>query len=135
MLFRSRELLTTTQIYGGKITNASRIRAVQARTIAKAIEQSPYPVIVCGDFNDVPQSYTYHQIKGKLRDALFDAGSWGYTYTFHSHGMLVRIDHVLIDPSFTPINSFVDKVNYSDHYPIMNYFKIPQQSLLQDYKQ
>ncbi len=125
------ELLSTTQLFGNKITSATRIRSGQANVLAHAIQQSPYPVIVCGDFNDVPQSYTYRHIRGNLRDALFEAGTWGYNYTFHSHGMLVRIDHVLIDQTFTPIASAVHRVSHSDHYPIMNYFKIPQQTLLQ----
>ena len=61
-----------------KLAEASAIRSAQARTIAQEIAHSPYPsVIVCGDFNDMPSSYTYRAMKGDLHDGFKDCGS-GY---------------------------------------------------------
>lgn len=37
-------------------------RAVEVRELAQAVTASPYPVIVCGDFNDTPISYTYSHL-------------------------------------------------------------------------
>lgn len=56
-------------------------RAEQADTIHAEIERSPYPVLVCGDFNDTPASYTYRQIRKGLIDGFRDCGS-DYQYTF-----------------------------------------------------
>ncbi|MDR2823642.1 MAG: endonuclease/exonuclease/phosphatase family protein, partial [Prevotellaceae bacterium] len=55
----SKELTETTKFFAKKLTDAAKIRAVQAEQIAESINQSPYRVVVCGDFNDVPLSYTY----------------------------------------------------------------------------
>ena len=46
-----------------KLAEASAIRAPQADTIAHEIAASPHPyIIVCGDFNDTPISYTHRTI-------------------------------------------------------------------------
>jgi endonuclease/exonuclease/phosphatase family metal-dependent hydrolase len=44
-------------------------RGWQAALVNKHCRQSPYPVIVCGDFNDPPNSYTYTSVAKRLRDA------------------------------------------------------------------
>ena len=49
-------------------------RAVQADFIKDEINQSPFPVIVCGDFNDVPNSYAYETISEGLQDAFVKKG-------------------------------------------------------------
>ena len=41
------------------------------------------PVILCGDFNDTPASYTYRTVKGDLTDGFRDCGS-GFGYTLSS---------------------------------------------------
>ncbi len=35
----------------------------------------PYPEIICGDFNDVPNSFTYFTIKGPRQDAFLEKGA------------------------------------------------------------
>ncbi len=44
--------------------DAAAHRAVEARMLARAVDNSPRPVVVCGDFNDTPVSYTYHTVAG-----------------------------------------------------------------------
>lgn len=70
-------------------------RAEQADTIHAEIERSPYPVLVCGDFNDTPASYTYHRTCEDLVDGFRDCGS-GYQYTFRQLYKLWRIDYVFL---------------------------------------
>ena len=97
---------------------------MQANAVARIIAESPYKVIVFGDFNDVPASYAYTKIKGKLKDAFAETGS-GLGCTFNDKYYHFRIDYVLYDPgAFTPIQYKTDKVNYSDHYPVLCQIKI-----------
>lgn len=92
-------------------------RYQQAELVQQKIAESPYPVIICGDFNDVPNSSTYFKIKGNLQDAFLKKGSWiGRSFRFISPTL--RIDYILADKQFR-VNQFQTiHVPYSDHYPV-----------------
>ena len=104
---------------GGKLKYAYKKRALQAELLHEKIEESPYPVIVCGDFNDVPNSYTYFTIKGNLQDAFLKKGS-GFGRTFRFISPTLRIDYILADKKFTVRQFYKFEVDYSDHYPIVS---------------
>jgi endonuclease/exonuclease/phosphatase family metal-dependent hydrolase len=101
-----------------KLSNAYQLRAQQARLIALAIKKSPYPVIVCGDFNDTPTSFAYHQISKRLSDAFLQSGN-GIEKTYnHNRLPPIRIDYILYDKNFKCNDFQIYKVPYSDHFPI-----------------
>lgn len=95
--------------------HTSRTRAEQAEEIRRYIKESPYPVIVGGDFNDVPSSYTYQRIlTPRLRDAWTVAGFGpGTTFTGPLPGL--RIDFLMVDTSFTVLSAERFETGYSDH--------------------
>lgn len=93
-------------------------RARQADTIRTRIEESPYPVIVCGDFNDTPASYTYHQIKKNLTDGFKDCG-YGYGYTFRELCKLFRIDYIFYSSDFKGLTYTSPDFPWSDHKPVI----------------
>lgn len=103
-----------------KMKSAYLKREQEARAVRCEIDQSPYPVLVVGDFNDVPTSYTYHTIRGRdLQDA-FLTTSWGQLgHSFVHRGLGLRIDYVLTSSSLRAVSYRVDKVDYSDHYPVL----------------
>lgn len=94
---------------------SAAIRAQQANDIRKAVNESPHPVIVGGDFNDVPSSYTYQRIlTPRLRDAWAEAGSGiGTTFTGPLPGL--RIDFLLVDTSLSVLEVERIETGYSDH--------------------
>ncbi len=97
---------------------ATRLRASQAEAIRKLVEDSPHPVVLGGDFNDVPSSYTYNRIHSpRLRDAWVVRGSGlGPTFTGPLPGL--RIDYFLVDTSLQ-VNSIKRMPNlWSDHRPL-----------------
>lgn len=92
-------------------------RAGQAEKFREAIEDSPYPVVVCGDFNDTPVSYTYKTIAAKLDDAFVESGSWlGSTYK--EFMLPLRIDYLLHDKNIPSSGFKTFNVDFSDHLPI-----------------
>ena len=98
-------------------------RAVQAETIAKFLSQSPYKTIVCGDFNDVPLSYTYNSIAQGFDDT-FSKMANGIAYTYNIRYHLLRIDNILVSPQIEVVSYEVDnEVEYSDHYPVISRVK------------
>lgn len=94
-------------------------RSKQVNKLEEHLDNSPFPVIVCGDLNDVPYSYAYERLSRRLNNAFESAGNgFGFTY---SGGRLffLRIDHQFAGNEFR-INSFKvhREVPYSDHFPL-----------------
>ncbi|MDT8402223.1 MAG: endonuclease/exonuclease/phosphatase family protein [Bacteroidales bacterium] len=98
-------------------------RAQQAKLVKEHINSSPYPVIVCGDFNDTPISYSYRKIRKGLKDAFVESGS-GAGFTYKGQYPPNRIDYILFDDRLTSTGYGTDRIKYSDHYPITAYFRI-----------
>lgn len=95
-------------------------RAPQARAVAQYIKDANSTnIIVCGDFNDSPLSYSRRVISQGLTDCYVStANGPGWTYT--ENGMRVRIDNIFCSPEWQPYNCKVDKsIKASDHYPIV----------------
>ena len=110
---------------GGKLKIAYKKRTVQAEILHQKIEESPYPVILCGDFNDVPGSYAYCTARGSLQDAFLKKG-FGFGRTFRFISPTLRIDYILADKKFDVLQYTTFKVPYSDHYPVVADFDISQ---------
>lgn len=107
-----------------KLGPAFRIRAKQAEAVAQEIEKikNKY-IIVCGDFNDTPISYAHRTIQGSLTDA-FAASGRGAGITYNQNFFWFRIDNILHSPNIKSMNCTVDKVRYSDHYPLWCYLQL-----------
>lgn len=102
---------------GGKLKRAFSVRAEQARKVAEHMAQCPYPVIVCGDFNDTPVSYTYRTVKNGLKDSFVESGS-GISNSYDGILPTLRIDYIFHDERFKSVNYKREKVKYSDHFPV-----------------
>lgn len=102
---------------GLKFKDALIKRAEQAATLREHINGSRYPVIVCGDFNDTPVSFTYRTVKGNLEDSFTQSGK-GTANTYNGKLPSFRIDYILYSPIFTSFNFEVSSLNHSDHFPI-----------------
>lgn len=96
---------------------ANQKRSVQVTLVKKHMETSPYPVILMGDFNDPPSSYTYSQLISGRQDAFAERGV-GVSSTYAGSIPLLRIDYIMPDQDFRVLDYELLKVPYSDHYPI-----------------
>jgi endonuclease/exonuclease/phosphatase family metal-dependent hydrolase len=103
-----------------KLSDGFKKHQVQADILSRYIQESPYPVIVCGDFNSVPMSYEYFLIKDGLQD-VFEQSGRGLGMTFYDYFYPIRIDCIFIDGNkFISKDCYVDKsVKFSDHYPVV----------------
>ncbi len=100
-----------------KVRNAYPVRAAQAELIAQHMQNSPYPVIVCGDFNDTPLSYTYNQFSAHLTDA-FRNTSFGLGKTYAGAIPAGRIDYIFHSPELGSSDFEIQNETLSDHYAI-----------------
>jgi endonuclease/exonuclease/phosphatase family metal-dependent hydrolase len=100
-----------------RVGGATSIRAEQAQRVREHIEASPNPVIVCGDFNDTPNSYVYARLSAGLTDTFREKGV-GIGTTFAGALPLLRIDYILTEKSFATFSCRVLRGGDSDHYPV-----------------
>ena len=107
---------------GGLVTESYDIlrrtawhRAEQIDQIMAWREQSPYPVIIMGDFNDLPSGYSYHRAQSGLQDA-HEKGGFGIGGTYHGVlGVPLRVDWIMVDTSFHVDVTYRLRQDWSDH--------------------
>ncbi len=98
----------------GRYRYAARLRARQAKTMAQLIAQSDCPVLLAGDCNDTPLSYTWQTLTAQLSDTFMEKGcGLGITYAGRIPGL--RIDYVLASPAFRVLEHHTVKQPFSDH--------------------
>ena len=100
-----------------KIKNAFPVRANQAEIVTDHIRNSPYPVVVCGDFNDTPLSYCYNQFNSQLTDA-FRNSSFGIGQTYTGTLPAGRIDYIFHSPEIGSNSFKIQEKALSDHLAI-----------------
>lgn len=103
---------------GGKIKRSYYLRSLQADQLRAEMDRSPYPLMLCGDVDDLPNSYAYFKVKGNLQDAFLKKGS-GLGRTFRFVLPTLRIDCIMVDKKLK-IEQFTTRpYKYSDHYPLL----------------
>lgn len=96
----------------------------QVQILKSFIEKSPYPVILAGDFNSVPNSYEYYTISGVLKDCFLESGK-GFGTSFHDYKIPIRIDYVFSSENLKSTYYQVDRSQkLSDHYPVLVKFSL-----------
>lgn len=100
-----------------RTSNAFKKQQEQAEIIKKHQQESKYPVLLCGDFNNTPFSYVYHKLSNNLKDAFTEKGNGlGATYLFDSFP--TRIDYILTSEDLNVVSFENIKTTFSDHYPV-----------------
>ncbi|MEC5394036.1 endonuclease/exonuclease/phosphatase family protein [Bergeyella sp. RCAD1439] len=108
----------------GRLVPTYKIHQDQVLRIRRAIEESPYPVILGGDFNSVPNSWEYYHLGKGLKDA-FQAVGNGSGTSFHDYKIPLRIDYLFASEAICPVSYKVDRtVTSSDHYPVIATFTL-----------
>ncbi|MDG1849927.1 MAG: endonuclease/exonuclease/phosphatase family protein [Flavobacteriales bacterium] len=100
-----------------KIGLATSKRVNQIEKILNSIADSPYPTLICGDFNDVPQSYIYRKLIENHKDAFIESGK-GYGATYRQLIFPFRIDYILPHKHWNAYNFEVLEDKLSDHQAI-----------------
>lgn len=95
-------------------------RASQAEKVATSIKDCRYKIILCGDFNDTPASYTYRLISKGLKDAFVEKGK-GLGITYAGKFPQFRIDYILHSKEFKCYDFVRSEETFTDHYPITAY--------------
>ena len=107
-----------------KLGHGAAKRSHQINELMEHSLQSPHPVIICGDFNEIPYSYNYFEMRNAYHNAFEEKGN-GFGFTFNSEVLPIRIDHHFYGNglqllAFDTNNS----MTWSDHFPLRGVYAI-----------
>ncbi len=101
-----------------KIKNAAITHDKELSILCRLLEGYDGPVIVCGDFNDVPESWAWRiMTKNGFKDTYQEVG-FGPMITYNKHMFLFRLDQIFYRGNLRPLNIKKGSIRTSDHYPL-----------------
>lgn len=103
-------------------------RMRQAEQIRQHQRKTPYPTILCGDLNDIPNSRVFSVISEGLSDSFREKG-FGNGRTFNSWNKILRLDYILVNQNIEIKSHQIVKSNFSDHYLIKSNLRLTNQPL------
>lgn len=107
-----------------KLEYAFPIRANSAEKVIGGFERLYMPVIVCGDFNDVPASWVYRMfLDAGFKDAYCETNFFP-TNTFYPHGFYFHLDQIFYRGAVRPLSVKRIGIKTSDHYPLVATFEL-----------
>lgn len=108
-----------------KLLESTSHRAAQAKLISdQAREVTAKYLIVAGDFNDTPLSYSHRMFNRFMKDTYAKSGA-GMGITYHEHRLYFRIDHIFCSRNIIPLHTRVDRTQKdSDHYPVISRLRL-----------
>ena len=96
----------------------NELRKMQINVICDSIAKIDTPIILCGDFNDIPLSYLYNKTSRILKDSFLESG-FGYMYTYKHLKKLLRIDYVFHSNELRSVKYYSPNLPFSDHNPVV----------------
>ncbi|HHP7241232.1 MAG TPA: endonuclease/exonuclease/phosphatase family protein [Cyclobacteriaceae bacterium] len=106
-----------------KLSSSFVIRSKQLKELISHLQSCPYPIILAGDMNDLPLSYTYLQLNRYLHNSFRDEG-YGFGFTYNGVIPFLRIDHQFYRGLDLKKFKTLNNVDYTDHYPIKGWYAL-----------
>lgn len=101
-----------------KLKHGFKTRREDAAILRRALQEIPGPLVICGDLNDVPESYAYRLLRGNdLKDAYVETG-FGPMVTFNQHMFWFHLDQIFYRGPLRALRVWRGNIKSSDHYPV-----------------
>jgi endonuclease/exonuclease/phosphatase family metal-dependent hydrolase len=107
-----------------QILEKAQIRNDEARVIKEHMAVAPHPIILCGDFNETPQTNTYRLLKGELKDT-FRGSEFGIHSTYEGNPKGIRIDYICVPAEWNLIDHHIIPYHLSDHKAVFAKVGLP----------
>lgn len=101
-----------------RIKRGALYRSGQIQALLAHMKDSPHKIILSGDLNDTPYSYSYEKL-GELMNNGFEEKGNGFGFTYNGKLFFLRIDNIFSDKRIN-VNAFKTRrdVAFTDHYPL-----------------
>ncbi len=106
------------------VKRTSAVRSSQASQVKRHCNTSPYPTLICGDFNDPPQSFTYRILSQGMKDTFVEAGR-GFGFTYKGNIPFLKIDYILTTPDIHVQSAQITDTEISDHKMLHSRIVLP----------
>tara|TARA_R110001599_G_scaffold130481_2_gene305655 strand:- start:7105 stop:8100 length:996 start_codon:yes stop_codon:yes gene_type:complete len=107
-----------------KFQDGSIRRTAQINDLLRHAEECRYPILIAGDFNDIPYSYNYFKISRKFNNAFEKAGR-GFGFTYNGKLPFLRIDNQFYNDQLKALSfNTLNEIDYSDHFPVIGIYSI-----------
>ena len=107
-----------------KFLTGSVQRTAQIKDLLEHANDCNYPILIIGDFNDIPYSYNYFKISRKFNNAFERAGR-GFGFTYNGKLPFLRIDNQFYNNQLDALDfSTLNDIDYSDHFPVVGIYSI-----------
>jgi endonuclease/exonuclease/phosphatase family metal-dependent hydrolase len=114
----------TSDLMINQLSQTFKKQQTQAELLTEHMKQSPFSILLCGDFNNTAHSYVYRLLKSNLQDTFQVAGrGFGRTYAMDYYP--ARIDFILVDSEIKVNNYKTHPEEFSDHFPISASLNLP----------
>lgn len=111
-----------------KLDKGFKKRKDDVEILRRTIDRIKGPMIICGDFNDVPESYAYRLLKGEdMKDAYVETG-FGPLVTYNRHAFWFHLDQIFYRDGLKALDVRKGKTRVSDHYPVIAEFEFTDPS-------
>lgn|SRR5690606_8019010 len=100
-----------------RVSKAFEKQQGQVEAILEHKQKTKHPVIICGDFNNTPFSFSYRKLKDGMQDAFRERGN-GLGTTFKFEKFPMRIDYIFASEGLDVISFESMEKTFSDHYPV-----------------
>ncbi len=109
---------------GYRLKNGFISRSRQINHLIKSIDTSPHPVIINGDFNEIPYSYSYNVVRRRLKNA-FESKGKGFGFTYNGKLFFLRIDQQFYSESLDLLRFSTHRdADESDHFPVSGIYSV-----------
>jgi endonuclease/exonuclease/phosphatase family metal-dependent hydrolase len=111
-----------------RMKNGFTSRITEVSLLEQWVNESPYPVVVCGDFNETPYSYFYGRTRRLLNNAFEEKGE-GFGFTYNKIPWFIRIDNQFYDDKKLTLYDFKtwNTIKYSDHNPSLGTYSVKRE--------
>jgi len=123
-LINSEDFQSGFKLLASNLKNGFIMRAGQIRILKENLKSCPYPIILCGDLNDLPYSYAYRELNDDLNNGFSQAGH-GFGFTFNGKLFFLRIDNQFYSGELK-VHSYQThrEMKCSDHFPVIATYSI-----------
>lgn len=113
--------------FRGQIKNKIRTSLIQhtgdLSLMCEILKNYTGPIVICGDFNDVPESYAWRIMTANgFKDAYAEVG-FGHLITYNKHLFWFHIDQIMYRGDLRPLYVKKGHIKTSDHNPLKASFE------------